>query len=189
MAAGTPVTVTNGIAQYTVLAAALPSTLAFEDNWRTEWSLVMPDGVTHLFRNDAALVKYRLYPTITDADIIRRARALDPASASVITNVQSYQWAIDECDVEVQNRLIGLQRRPWLIATPSALRQVWLNLSIAIVLEDLAVRNAAYSEAAAAWRKRYEDAFAQARPQFDYDQDGVATDKRAAVKPATIWTA
>lgn len=183
------VTVTGSVATYTVQASAIPTTLQLEDNWRVEWSLTMPDGVVHLFRNDAALVKYRLYPTIADADLIRRVRALDPTSSTAITAVANYQPAIDEADVEVQNRLIALQRRPYLVATPSALREVWLTTTIAIVLEDLAIRNEAYREPAKTWRERVEAAWTAARPQLDYDQDGTATGAHVAVKPGAVWLA
>jgi hypothetical protein len=159
----------------------------FSDGWRVEWELVIA-GETYRFVNDAALVRTRLYPTITDADLVRRVSALDPGSSTVITTNQTYQDAIDEADVELQLRLIERGERPWMVATPSALRQVWLALAIAIVFENLSSRNDAYRETAAAWRQRYEDAYGKATLRYDRDQDGQAdSHEREGLKRPVVW--
>lgn len=183
------VEISDDIAHATVPEADLDG-LELSDGWRVEWLLLMPDGHRHRFRNDAHLVRYRLYPTITDADIGRRLRALDPASASVITTSTTYQGEIDEADIELQLRLIERGQRPWLIATPSALRQTWLTLTIAIILEDLAVRDPdAYAARAKDWRARYEAALSSATLQYDRDQDGLVDQpgEREAALPSVVW--
>jgi hypothetical protein len=193
-AAGTAVTVgsptvTGGVAQATIAQA----TLAAEElgsGWRIEWSLTMPDGIVHEFVNEAHLVRRRLYPTITDADLVRRVSALDTTSATVITSASNYQGYIDEADVELQGRLIELGRRPWLVTTPSALRQSWLFLSLSLVFEDLSSRDDLYSLRAAEYREKFEAAFQRASVQFDYDEDGVVgTEERVPAKPAVVWLA
>src|SRR3990167_3168203 len=40
------VTVTNSVAQYTLAAATLSSSIAFGDGYTEVWTLVMPDGTT-----------------------------------------------------------------------------------------------------------------------------------------------
>lgn len=183
------VTVTGSIAQYTIPAASLPSTLPYEAGWLFEWLLVMPD-VTHRFRNTGALVRNRLYPCITDLDIARRLRSLDLTHAAKLTDRTDLQDAIDEADVELQLELLKDHRRPNLVAEPTALRMAWLNLAVAILLEDEATRDNAYAEAARDWRKRYESAYAEAAPGFDYDEDGQVDDPQQgdAVEDGLIWT-
>lgn len=191
-ASGTAVTVgatsiPGGIAQATVAQA----TLAAEElgsGWRVEWSLTMPDAVVHEFVNDAHLIRRRLYPTITDLDLVRRVSALDTSSATVITTATTYQGFIDEADVELQLRLLELGRRPWLAATPSALRQSWLMLALSLVFEDLATRDDMYAERAREYRQRFEDAFRSASMTFDYDEDGtVDADVRTVARPSVVW--
>src|SRR5688572_9995415 len=64
------VTVSSSFATYDVAAATLTSH-SFGSGWRVEWSLVMPDGYTHLLRNGAALVRVRLPPAASETDLLR----------------------------------------------------------------------------------------------------------------------
>jgi hypothetical protein len=182
------VTVVGGVATYTIPAAVLaPEQLG--KGWSVVWKLTMPDGLVHTFDNEAALVRRRLYPTITGPDLWRGRSYLDPSSTTVITTITNYQPLIDEADVELQNEMIADERRPWLIVSPAALRQTWIYLTITLVFEDLAAREPdAYLERAKEWRGRYESAYLKASALFDYDQDGFAdTLRREAVKPAVVW--
>jgi hypothetical protein len=148
----------------------------------------MPDGQVHRFRNNGSLVNLRLYPTIADVDITQRVRALDAASATAISSTANHQAAIDEADIEIQLRLLEKGRRPWLVGSPSALRMCWLNLAIAIIMEDLSTRNDEYFEAARLWRGRYESAWSSASLLLDYDEDGqVDSDVRVPAAASVIW--
>lgn len=187
-ALATPAVTFPGSVATATLPGATTASLPFAEGWRVEWSLTMPDGIVHLFRNDAALVRYRLYPTITGLDVGRRLRALDLTQPAVITTRTTHQDAIDEADVELQLRLIERGRRPWCLATPSALRMAWLYLAVAIELESLAVQNPALAETAADWRAKYEASYTSASAQFDYDQDGiVGTTERESVQRMGTW--
>lgn len=160
----------------------------YAEGWRVDWSIMHDGHGPHLFSNEAVLVRRRLYPTITDADIARRVRALDTTTATVITTATTYQPYIDEADVEIQLRLLEAGRRPWLVATPTALRQCWLMLSIALIFEDLAGRQDHYADRAAAYRQMYEDAWARASVALDYDQDGtIQPEERVSVRPGVVW--
>lgn len=183
------VTVTGSVATYTIPASILPATLAVEDGWLLVWSLVI-SGVTYKFRQDGSSVRCRLYPTITDADVVRRVRSLDPSLAAVITTRSTFQGDIDEADIEVQNRMFATGKRPHMVARPSALRAVWLAMTVAIVFEDLASRNAdAYAQTAADWRKRAEDEWARAAPLFDTDGDGQAdVGGQSGIGSAELWS-
>lgn len=184
------VTIASSIAEYTV-AAATTSSLDLGAGWRIEWSLtVSGQPAAVVIPQEAALVRYRLRPVISDADIIRRSPALDPSSAVCITSETDYQEYINEADTEVQSRLIALGRRPWLVASPSALRSVWLYCTLALIYESLRDRRPTdgYVEPATAYRQMYERAWSEARVSFDWDEDGDGdTLTRTAVKPGVVW--
>jgi len=180
------VTVTGSIATYTVPSATLDAE-DLSEGWILEWALVMSD-VTHTFRNDGALVSARLYPSITDLDLFRRETALDPNSSDPMTDATDYQSYIDEADVEVQLRLIEQGNRPNLIVSPSALRGIWLNLTLAIIFDDLATRQyEAFAAKATEYRRRYEQAWNRCNFLYDSDDDGTpdSPDHRVGARPTT----
>jgi len=182
-----PVTVSSSIATYAYGSGLSSDDLA--EGWRIEWSLVMPDGVIHVFRQDAAVVRRRLYPTISDIDLFRRESSLDPSGNDPITTLSDFQNYIDEADVELQSRLIEAGNRPNLITSPSALRSTWLMLTLAIIFEDLATRlNPAFAEKASRYADKYERAYTKAAFLYDADDDGEADDahRRRGAQP-TYW--
>lgn len=189
--AAAAVTITGQIATYTIAAADLPTTRTPEEGWTFVWSLVI-SGSTYTFRTDGVSVRHRLYPTITDADVSRRLRALDVSLPAAITTRTTYQGDIDEADIEVQNRMLALRpgHRPDLVTRPSALRPLWLATTIAIVFEDLASRNAdAYAGAAREWRNRAEAEWSRVSPTFDFDGDGIAdANSQAGVSSPELWS-
>lgn len=168
------VTITDSVATYTVTAGTT-SGLTLADGWRVEWTLTV-SGQTIRSVNEASLVRQIVRPMLSDVDIYRRVPALDPNSASVITSETNYQGYIDEANTEVQLRLIAAGRRPWLIMSPASLRPVYLNLSLAIIFEDLAARlaNVDYMERADRYREAYAKAYADLNFTYDLDLDGIA---------------
>jgi len=184
------VTVSGSVAQYS-LAAATVASEAFEEGWRVEWALVMPDGITHTFRTDGALVRRQLYPVITDADLFRRASSLDPSGTAPITSEANYQTWINEAWDEIRLRLISQGNRPNLILSPSALRGVHLNLTLAFIFEDQATRlNEAYQDIADRYRDHYESEWRRLNFIYDDGDTGRAEDAetRRSGTP-TIWLA
>jgi hypothetical protein len=119
-------------ATYTI-AGGTTTPLALEEGWLIEWTLVMPDGLTHTFRQDAALVRRELAPVVTDADLIRRHSDLPQLLASGATNYQDY---LDEAWATIMLRLIANGRRPYLVMSPSALRDVHLLLTLHLIFLD-----------------------------------------------------
>ena len=185
------VVVASSIATYALAAATIPATLQAEEGWIIEWALVMPDTVTHTFRNDAALVRRRLYPVVTDADLFLRWKALDPSSATVITSQANYQDQLDAAWLDIQRRLIRQGNRPNLVLEPSALYESHLLLTGARIFEALASRlNDAYMVQAERFRRQYEAAYHAIQFRFDQDDDGVApaTDRKRT-GTATVWLA
>ncbi len=182
------VTIASSIAQYNVTNATTTS-LALDDGWRVEWSLVMPDGVTHLFRNDASLVRAALYPVLTDADLYRRVGSLDPSDNDVITNETTYQKYRDEAWTAIQNRLIAMGNRPALVASPTALREAHLLLTLAYIFEDLSTRlNEAYEGRAEMYRRHYDQEFKRLTFKYENDEEDGTTDAghRRNAYP-TVW--
>lgn len=178
------VTVVSSVARATVTAASLAG-LAYEEGWTVEWVLSMPDGVAHTLIRSAALVRRRIYPVITDADLLRRHSDLatqKPASMA------SFQDFIDEAWVELVHRLRAQGSLSHLVMEPDALRFAHLFKTLELIFRDWAV-TASSDEKWAALATDYGQRFADdwGRLQFRYDEDrtGKADEatKRAAQPP------
>lgn len=181
------VSVSGDVAEYTIPAATLGAQQRGE-GWRVEWSLVMPDGHVHIFRNEAALVKRLLYPVVSDIDLFRRVSALDPNGSDPLSTVDDYQDYLDEAWTEIQLQLISEGNRPNLVMSPSALREVHLTLTLALIFDDFATRlNPAWAERAADFREQHRAAWKRLRFEYDADDDGVADSRRRRSGSATTW--
>lgn len=180
-----PVSIVGSVATYTIPAAVL-APLALEEGWLVTWSLVL-DGVARTYQRDGALVRRSLFPVVTDADLLRRHSDLNALRAP---GVSSYQDYIDEAFAVVQNRLISGGRRPFLVLSPSALREVQLNLTLALIWTDYATSagdTSRYSDLATHYRQAYEDAWARLNFVYDEaDENKVDPNRRAAGTP-TMW--
>jgi hypothetical protein len=190
--AAAAVTITADVATYTA-AGTLTSDRSPSAGWRVVWTLTVA-GATTVWRDEAYVVRYRLRPVIADIDVAARIPSLATSHPGRPTIATSYQTAIDEADIQVQSRMIELGRRPWLVVSPSALRETWLALTIATIYDGLSAASAAptiddpYAGLAMSWRQRYEDAFARARLAFDWDEDGKADDGgRQGPRPSGVW--
>ena len=183
--AAAAVVVSASIATYSYTPAA---TLAYGESWRVEWSLVVA-GATDVYPNDAAVVRNVLHPVVTDSDLYRRHRALDPASASPLSTVSNYQDYLDEAWGTISLRLISRGNRPNLIISPSALRDVHLLLTLALIFEDFSTSlNESFGERAEDYRRRYASAWGDLG--FVYaaadDADTGGTARRKAASPS-VW--
>ncbi len=128
------VEIVASIASYTVLATATSSKTPNE-GWRFAWSLTLPGGRVKTFKTDAVLALHRLYPVITDIDILQ----LHPELTRLMPPTEtSYQDFIDAMVAEAESRLVGAGRRPWLILSAHALREYELNGVLAKVWRSLA---------------------------------------------------
>lgn len=179
------VTVTGSTATYSYTPAA---TIPYGEGWRIEWSLVIA-GVTHVFRNDGALVRVVLHSPITDADLFRRVSALDPSGLAPISSVADYQDFLDEAHAVIQLRLITNGNRPNLILSPSALREAYITLALALIFGDFETRlSETYAERASEYRRQYERAWGELR--FTYaatdEAEGGSSLRRRSASP-TVW--
>lgn len=168
-----PVTIPpGGVATFSI-GSGSTSSLALEEGWLIEWSLLMPDGVVHVFRQDAALVRRELSPVVTDADLIRRHSDLPQLLPS---GVASYQDPLDEAWATIMLRLIAQGRRPYLVMSPSALRDVHLMLTLHIIFMDFQT-SAGDSSRWQALADYYRAAYAEAYGQLSFVYDESDTNK------------
>ena len=130
----TAVRIRSSVANYT-LESSVVSSKSLGAGWRVEWSLTMPDGYVHVLRQDAALVRVRLAPVITDADLLARHTDLTNLRPA---NQSSYQGYIDEAWRDVLGRLEAAGRRPYLVISPEALRPVHLFTTLELIFRDFA---------------------------------------------------
>jgi hypothetical protein len=171
------VSVVSSVATATVTAATLPVTLTLGEGWRVEWQLLMPDGTTRLVRRDAALVRTRLLPPAGWPDVFRREPGLDPSTAHPIhaLTLAELDPYLDEAWVQLEGRLIAAGRRPWLVISPQALREVLILSVLALVYQSFVTRlKPAYQEIAAQYAAQRELAWSQVRLVYDADDDGAA---------------
>jgi len=183
------VTITNGIALY-VLAAGDLTAQDLGEGWRVEWTLVFTTpSETHVFRNDGALVRYRLYPPATEADLYRICSSLDPNGGSAIHGELSFESKLDEAWVQIQHMLIERNNRPNLVISPSALRSAQLYLALALIFGDFATRlDAAYETRAAEYRESFKAAWRSVRFVYDDGDAGdVATGEQRSPHPGGFW--
>ncbi len=182
------VTVTSSIATYEVQAADVADE-SFGAGWRVEWSLLMPDEFVHPFREEASLVRCKLHPAVTDADLLERHPEL---SNYIPTGQTSWQPQVLAAWRDVNDRLEEDARRPALIMSSSALRMVTLFHTLEIVCGLLAAAGAAdnrWHVEEEKYRTRYESAWG--RLTFDYDEDDTGEADSTSRKGPTrhVWLA
>jgi hypothetical protein len=176
--------VTDGVATWAMTSTH--TTQVKEDGYRVEWTIGTADGAVYA-TSAAAVVRRALYPVITDADLYRRHPTLNPDASGYVgeQDLESWQDYIDEAWTELLGRIWGQGRRPALIMSPEALRQVHLYLSLAIIWRSL---RGDYEMLAQQYDQMYAASWAQLRFVYDSDDDGTPDDsgqRQAAV--STVW--
>ena len=184
----TAVVMSDGYATVTVAAATLTA-YAFGAGWRVEWSLVMPDTYTHVFRNGASLVRVRLPPAASEADLLR----LHPNLRDYLpTGATSWQ---DQLDVAWEYQVVGYLeangKRPYLIVSQNAVVPWHAYEALAIIGSIL---NAGGDDETSwgRFQRRYEDLALKARTScnFEYDETDsgrAATAGKRTAADSTIW--
>jgi hypothetical protein len=149
------VSVVGGVATFVVLASALADRSLAED-WSIEWSLAMPDGVFHTFRRSAALCRRRLYPSISDSDLIARHSDLGELRPS---SQASYQGQIDAAWEELLSFLRQQGSLPHRIISAEELRLPHLFGTLALIFTDFMLTAGGEARWAALAEKYGRDAF------------------------------
>jgi hypothetical protein len=174
------------VAQFS-LSGATTSAEALGEGWLGEWTLTMPDGVSHTFRNDAALCRRTLYPVISQDDLTQRHSDL-PALLGTATSYQPY---IDEAFWVISNRLIGNGRRPYLVIQPSALRECHLMLALHLVFLDYSTSagdGGRWQALAQHYATQYEQAWGQLRFTYDEADENTVDPSKKKSASSQIWT-
>ncbi len=164
------VTVTGSIAEYSIGAGLLPATLSVGEGWWEEWALTMPDTNCHTFRRPAALTLHSLYPCISDSDLEALYSDLDDLRPAGMASYQSY---IDEAWTQILGRLVamGEGRFPYLILESFALRELHLELTLAIIFRDFASSIGEGRYLALSENHKREAAFVWRSLSLRYDED------------------
>lgn len=174
-----------GTATHTI-AGATSSGEDLGETWRVEWVAAI-SGELVTMDNEAAMVRRRLYPSVTDQDLFRRQPSLDPANTgSNLTTITNFQPFLDEAWVEIMRRIYNMGKRPALVMSRTALRGCVLNLWIALIFEALAARKAERFESQALmYRGFYEKEWSQLTFSYDEDEDGIvdSTERNRRMRP------
>lgn len=176
-------TIAGGIASYTVLGA-VTTDQPLGTGYRVVWTA---DGRTYDI--PAALCRRLVYPTVTDVDVRRRWPYLDSGNLGALTSTTTWQGLIDDAWLTIQHRLIEAGRRPWLVLSPSSLREPHLLLAGARIHDALASRgNPVMQDRAMQLHQMYESAYARVSMDYDEDDDGQVDDSdRRMAAEASVW--
>ncbi len=173
---GVSVTVTASIA-LVVVAANVFTEDDVGERIRVEWTLTGDGLSTTVLRpeNDGIVAAREIFPCITDGDLIRPIRAVDPAAVNAITKATTFQDEIDEAWTTLVGWLIQDGTRPAYVMSPSSFRQTLIFLSLANVYGGiLASRlNTAYAEEAVKFENRAVKAYNKVVILSDKDGDAI----------------
>lgn len=173
------VTVTGNVATYSVTSSVLASTLTLGEGYREEWSLIMPDGETHLFERPAALIRKRLYPVVSDVNLEARYPEITDHKHAY---GGSWDGFIDEAWTDIKLRLLQEGVLPYLVRSPSSMRSIHLHLSLALVFRGLhsgLEGQTKWLDLATLHMAEYEREWGKANFLVDADNDGQADDSNA----------
>jgi len=174
------------IATFSVTGATTTAE-ALGEGFLIEYVLLMPDNVTHTFRQDAAVCRRTLYNVVSQDDLTQRHSDL-PA---LLGAAASYQAYIDEAFFTICNRLIGAGRRPYLVIQPSALRECHLMLALHLVFIDYSTSagdGGRWQALAAHYLMGYEQAYGQLRFSYDEADDNKIDPTKKKSASSQIWT-
>lgn len=182
------VTVLSSIPGATIPSATLASE-QYSSAWRIEWSLVMPDGIPHVFKRMAVLGRSALYPVVTDADLLRRHSDLADQRPASMTSFQDY---LDEAWAEVVHKIRQKGSLPHLVSDPEDLRYVLMYETLAGIYLDWSLAPGSDSKWAAMavhYQGKAKEAWGTLSLQFDMNEDGAADEVRSASPVTFLGTA
>lgn len=169
------INVVASVAGFTIPAATLPSTIAFNEGWREEWVLTMPDTTVRTVIRDTAFVRHAMFPVVTLADLVG-------VHSNIVTllpdNDDDAQDKIDEAWKLIDSRLVSKGNRTYLAMSPWSFRESHLWLTLMFIFRDArtTLGEGDYSDLARDYKTDFEDAWAQLTWLWDSDQDGVVDD-------------
>ena len=169
------VTVTDGIATYSIAAVTLPSTLELSTLYTESWALVMPDG-TRTFRRECAIARHELHPAAAMVDLTKgEYPELVDWLGDVNSNLQDHR---DEAWAQILEKLWADGRFPQLMLSASALRQPLRHLTFYLAFKRLFahVSGAGLNRFKTLMDRHYDEwnaAWSGITSRIDHDMDGL----------------
>lgn len=183
------ITITGNVGYFTLSAVDMAATLQLGEGYVEEWSLVLDQHSDHehTFRRMAAVVRRRLYPTVSDADLTAIYSDLADLRPSTLS---SYQQYIDDAWYQMLRRLrIEAGGYEYLIMSSEVFFDAHRHFSLYLIWRDfhssLGQSNGRYMDLAQEHYKLYQDEWKRINFVYDYDHDGNADDanQREAKQP------
>lgn len=175
-------TVYNSRRPTVTVLAAVTTGQDYSESWRIVWDL---DGV--FVPVAAYVVRTGWTPNVTDADLYRRVRSLDPSGPAPTHSRQTFEPERQEATAHIRDRLIQHGRRPWLVFEPHTLREPLLLLTLALIFEGFGSRDPMHFEVADRYRRQFEDAWRSISFTYDADQDGEADSESRESATGPLW--
>lgn len=182
---GAAITVVGDVATYTATGFS-SSTPA--DNWEVVWTLAFASGDTpQVFSNEALLVRRELHPVLTDLDLYRYHRALDPGSNDPITTNANYEAERASAWRFIRNHLRRSGKRPDLMLSPGELMTAHLHLTAEHIYRNAATSTApVYLEMASSELSKYDAELGRLLVRMDSSNSGEPDADTKPVDPG-IW--
>ena len=126
-------------------------------------------------------MRYRLYPTVHDADLTARHNELLEWKNRY---AEGYQGFIDAAWDDIQLRLLEMGKRPYLVMSPWSLRGVHISRTLELVFRDLVASSSPdgkYAKLAEHYAGEYRDGWSSLQLKYDYSDDGELDDDEIGV--------
>ena len=179
------VSIAANIATYTTPTF---SSEALGENWRIVWTITWSGG-SGVFDRMAALCRRRLFPVVTDADLLRRHSDLNNIKPPDVASFQDY---LDEAWVELLHTLRQKGNFPQLILSPEDLRYVHLFRTLEAIFNDFTVRSGQgekWPALAADYRSKAKEAFNSLSLVYSSADDGLPDSRRRPAQSVTFLAA
>ena len=188
----------SGTMAYDIPAGQLPvSTTTLSDGYQILWSAIDTDGGEFTFRRPCAVTLSKLYPVITDLDLVANysdIEAIRPSSLS------SYQNFLDEAWITIIQRVRDQGNFEYLIMDPQSLRSVHLDLTFYLIFKDMDSSGLGdgtrYLELAKEHRFQFEAGWKRLKFRYDLDQDNTMDNDESrrpanpviyTSRPPSVW--
>lgn len=154
------------------------------EGWRVEWLLTV-SSVVYTFDRTAALCRRRLFPVVTDADLLRLHSDLTRLRPS---NLTSYQDYLDLAWEELLHVVRQQGTLPNLIMSPEDLRYVHTYRTLEAVFRDFSVtaQPDKWNVLSKEYAQKADAAFKQLSFKYDDNDDGQANTNRRPAQAVTF---
>jgi hypothetical protein len=167
----------TGNLSYAIPLSVLPDTLTLSEDWLEEWVVTMTDGRIETIRREASLVLRLLYALVTDADLLERHSDLNNMLPEGVTNWQKYIVAAWK---KINAKLLTGGKRPYLILSSWALRELHVCMTLELIFTDLMTYSAGgpgkYSDLATKYQRCVKAEWDGMQLTYDYGETGVPAD-------------